>query len=66
MVKFRKTGIEKENVYAAKKTINIWDINVNNIFVWKLIKTKTNSKYLIGYLDKDTGPLVLIMRKMRR
>ena len=66
MVKFRKTGIEKENVYAAKKTINIWDINVNNIVVSKLIKTKTNSKYLIGYLDKGTGPLVLIMRKIRR
>ena len=64
MVKFRKTGIEKENVYAAKKTINIWDINVNNIIVSKLIKTKTNSKYLIGYLDKDIRPLVFIMPRM--
>ena len=25
---------------------------------------KTNSKYMIGYLDKTIRPLVLIMRKM--
>ena len=29
----------------------------------KLVKTKTNSKYLIGYLDKDIRPLDLIMPK---
>ena len=33
--------------------------------VSKLVKTKTNSKYFIGYLDKDIRPLVLIMPKMR-
>ena len=30
----------------------------------KLIKTKTNSKYLIGYLDKFIKPLDLIMPKI--
>ena len=30
-----------------------------------MVKTKTNSKYLIGYLDKPIKPLVLIMPKMR-
>ena len=25
---------------------------------------KTNSKYLIGYLDKDIGPFILIMPKI--
>ena len=30
----------------------------------KLIETKTNSKYLIGYSDKAIRPLVLIMPKM--
>ena len=30
----------------------------------KLVKTKTNSKYLNGYLDKAIRPLVLIMPKM--
>ena len=30
----------------------------------KLIKTKSNSKYLIGYLDNVIRPLVLIMPEM--
>ena len=47
-----------------KKTLKIWDVNVDNIVISKLVKTKTNSKYLIGYLDKDIRPLVLIMPKM--
>ena len=34
------------------------------IVISKLLKTKTNSKYLIGYLDKAIRPLVLIMPKM--
>ena len=32
--------------------INIWDFYFDNIAISKLIETKTNSKYLIGYLDK--------------
>ena len=32
--------------------------------MWKLVKTKTNSKYFIVYLDKDIWSLVLIMPKM--
>ena len=32
--------------------------------VKKLVKTKTNSKYLIGYLDQAIRPLALIMSKM--
>ena len=47
-----------------KKTLKIWDVNVDNIVISKLVKTKTNSKYLIGYLVKDIRPLVLIMPKM--
>ena len=35
-----------------------------NIVISKLIETETNSKYLIGYLDKAIRPLVLIMPKM--
>ena len=46
-----------------KKTIKIRDVNVDNIAIAKVFK-KTNSKYLIGYLDKDIKPLVLIMLKM--
>ena len=47
-----------------KKIIKIWDVNVDNIVISKLVKTKTNSKYLIGYLDKAIRPLLLIMRKV--
>ena len=38
--------------------------NVDKIVISKLIETKTNSKYLIGYSDKAIRPLVLIMPKM--
>ena len=34
------------------------------IVISKLVKTKANSKYLTGYLDKAIRPLVLIMPKM--
>ena len=29
-----------------------------------LVETKTNSRYLIGYLDKVIRPLVLILHEM--
>ena len=64
MLKFGKTEIPK--VYAAKKLIKILDNNVDNIGISKSVKTKTNSNYLIGYLDKDITPLVLIMPKISR
>ena len=58
MSRFGKTKITKEKFYATKKPIRIWNVNVDNIFISKLVKTKTNSKYLIGYFDKALGPLV--------
>ena len=63
MVKFGKTEIAKQKFYAAKKPIKIWNVNVDNIVISKIVKTKTNSKYLIGYLDKDIRPLVWIITK---
>ena len=51
-------------LWCKKKTINIWDVNDDNIVISKLFETKTNSKYLTGYLDKVTKPLVLILPKM--
>ena len=56
----------EKKAYAAKKHITIWDVNVDNIVISKLIETKTNSKYLIGYLYKLIRPSVLIMPKMSR
>ena len=40
------------------------DVKFDNIVISKLVKTKSNSRYLIEYLDKYTRPLVLIMPKM--
>ena len=48
-----------------QKTFKIWDDIVHNIDISKSVKTETNSKYLIGYLDTDIRPLVFIMPKMR-
>ena len=47
-----------------QKPMNIWDVNIDNKVISKLIETKTNSKYLIGYLNKVIRPLVLILSKM--
>ena len=66
MAKCGKTEIAQEKCYAAKISIKIWNGNVSNIVISKLVKTKTNPKYLIGYLDEDIRPLVLIMPKMSR
>ena len=62
-MEFAKTEIAN-GFYAARKPIEIWDVNVDKIVISKLVKIKTNSKYLIGYLDRDIGPLVSIMPKM--
>ena len=48
MMKFGKIAISKEKFYAAKNPIKILDVDVDNIVISKLVKTKTNSKYLIG------------------
>ena len=59
---WREKKVTKETFYAAKKPVKIWDVNVDNIVISKLIETKIISKYLIGYLDK-ARPLVFIMPK---
>ena len=63
MMRFDWTIEQKKN-FMVQKNPNIWDVNVNNIVMSKLIETKTNSKYLIGYLDKVIKPLVLILLKI--
>ena len=64
MLKFGKTKVSKEKFYSAKKHIKIWDVDVNNLVISNLVETKTNGKYLIGYLDKVIRPLVLISSKI--
>ena len=46
-----------------KKTIYIWD-NIDNRVFSRLVKTQTNYKHLVKYLDKVIRPLVLIMSKI--
>ena len=47
------------------KPIKIWDVNVDNIGISKLIETKSNCKYLIGIkFDKAIRQVVLIIPKM--
>ena len=41
-----------------QKKLKKWDVNIDNIAISKLAKTKTSSKCLIWYLDKDIIPLV--------
>ena len=66
-MRFEEKKIVKKKFYAARKTYKIWNVNVDNIVVLKLVEKKTSSKYLIGIIiHKATKPLVLIMPKMSR
>ena len=49
MLRFGKTKVARE---------------IDNAAISKLVETKNNSKYLIGYLDEVTRPLVLILTKL--
>ena len=53
----------KKNVMVAKILQKIWDVNADNIFISKLVETKNDSKYLIGYLGEVIRPQVLILAK---
>ena len=53
MLRFGETEVTKEKFYAAQKPIKNWDVTVDNIVISQLFKTKTNSKYLIGYSVKS-------------
>ena len=64
ILRFGETKIAKEKFSSVKNRLCIWDVNINNIVISKLIKTKTNSKHFIGYLDKVIRQLVFILPKM--
>ena len=66
-MRFGETKIAKETFYTTKMPIQICDVNVDNIVISKLVKIKTDFKYLIGTkFDKAIRPLVLIMPKISR
>ena len=43
MLRFSQTKAAKEKFYGAKKTINNWDVTVNNIVLLKLKQKLTLS-----------------------
>ena len=53
----------KRRILWCKKPLKIWNIDVDNIVISKLVETKSNSKNLFGYLDEAIRPLVLILPK---
>ena len=64
MLTFGKTKVAKDGFYVAKTPVKVWDINVANMVISKLVEVKNYSFHLIGYLDEVTRPLVLILLKM--
>ena len=64
MLRFGKIKLEKEEFHGAKKTAKMWDVNVNNTVISKLVEAKNNSKYLIEYLDDIIRSLVLMLSKI--
>ena len=42
MFRYGRTNVEKEKLYGGKKRIKIWNVNVNNIVISKLLGTKNN------------------------
>ena len=63
MIRSGEKKIERETFYAAKESIQTLNVNIDDIVISKLGKTKTNPKYLIGCSNKALRPLVLIMPK---
>ena len=57
-------GKKKVDFCDVKKPIKMWDVDVNNTVISKSVKKKSNSRYLIEYLDEFVQPLVLVMPKM--
>ena len=62
MVRFgereREREIAKKKFFTVKRPIKNWDVNVDGTVISKLLKTKTNSKSLIGFLDKTIRSLI--------
>ena len=41
MLRIGEMKVVKEQFYAAKKTINIWGVNIDNTVISKLIETSS-------------------------
>ena len=45
MFRFGETEVEKEKLYGTERSVNIRDVNFENMVISRLIERKTNSKY---------------------
>ena len=63
MLRFGEKKVTKKR-FILQKSIKVWDVNVYNIVISKLIETKPNCKYLIVYSDKAITPLDLVRPKI--
>ena len=61
-----KTKVGKEEIYCIKNIVKFWNIDVNNTVILKLIETKTNSKYLVGYLDVMRSYVLDVLKHLKR
>ena len=50
MLRFCEAKVAKETFYSAKK-VNIWNANVDNIVISKLVRTKTNKLIASIWMD---------------
>ena len=60
--KYNKIFLKIKRFNGAKKIITIWDFNVDNILISRLVETK--KIYLTGYLGKVIRPIYLILPEM--
>ena len=63
MLRFGEAKVAKKTFMVQEK-IKIWEADVDNILISKLIETKNSSKYLTRYLDEVIRQLVLILPKL--
>ena len=50
MLRFEKAKASRK-IMVQRNQKNICDVNADNIVISKLFQTKTNAKYLSGYLE---------------
>ena len=45
MLRFFEIKVAKEEYHGVKRPIKIWDVNIDNTVILKLVETKNNSRY---------------------
>ena len=66
MLRSGETKVGKEEFYCIKNIMKFWDIDVNTIVILKLTETKTNSKYLVGYLHVMRPYVLDVLKHLKK